>query len=267
MLSESGQLAVHHEDTVQTAEVDVSELPAVNELVDIHTTESEQPFEPVSEPVPAVEATLEGILAEPVATTHDTELVQEPVTEVPDAVTAHVAQDDAKETEVSGVTDANVELEVAVPSATQDSIVEESPAPEAQDGVAVEVPSVETQNAAAVIDGSNDVPSTAESTEDIAPAISITTDATDGDEVAPTTPVIVNADHPKSPWTPSYSVVTQGPGVVDDDAAELKELEQLPPADQITPVEDAPAIQAEEQNGEAVDESQVCSIVLRIYCN
>ncbi|CAL1716485.1 unnamed protein product [Somion occarium] len=257
VLSESGQLAVHHEDTVQTAEVDVSELPAVNELVDIHTTESEQPFEPVSEPVPAVEATLEGILAEPVATTHDTELVQEPVTEVPDAVTAHVAQDDAKETEVSGVTDANVELEVAVPSATQDSIVEESPAPEAQDGVAVEVPSVETQNAAAVIDGSNDVPSTAESTEDIAPAISITTDATDGDEVAPTTPVIVNADHPKSPWTPSYSVVTQGPGVVDDDAAELKELEQLPPADQITPVEDAPAIQAEEQNGEAVDESQL----------
>jgi hypothetical protein len=33
---------------------------------------------------------------------------------------------------------------------------------------------------------------------------------------------------PKTPWTPSYSVTSQGPGGSGEDAAELDQLEQLP---------------------------------------
>ena len=35
-------------------------------------------------------------------------------------------------------------------------------------------------------------------------------------------------ERPKSPWTPSYSVTTQGPGTVEEEK-EIEQLEQLPP--------------------------------------
>ncbi|KAJ3552185.1 hypothetical protein NM688_g4289 [Phlebia brevispora] len=87
-----------------------------------------------------------------------------------------------------------------------------------------------------------DVPSASlEVGEATTPIIAIT--SSDGveemEEVSvPTEPVSaveepkVEAEHPKSPWTPSYSVTTQGPGTdVPDDSEELAALEQLPPAD------------------------------------
>ena len=36
-------------------------------------------------------------------------------------------------------------------------------------------------------------------------------------------------EHPKSPWTPSYSVTTQGPGANAEEEKEIEQLEQLPP--------------------------------------
>ena len=66
-----------------------------------------------------------------------------------------------------------------------------------------------------------------------APAIAVTS------ETAEDTPLVVDTDapavpaadieRPKSPWTPSYSVTTQGPSVTEEEAKEVEELEQLPP--------------------------------------
>jgi hypothetical protein len=45
---------------------------------------------------------------------------------------------------------------------------------------------------------------------------------------------------PKAPWTPSYSVTSQGPGAGGEDADELEQLEQL---EQLPPAKSTPSIQ------------------------
>lgn len=50
-------------------------------------------------------------------------------------------------------------------------------------------------------------------------------------------------DRPTSPWTPSWSVTTQGNA--GSDLAELDELEQLPPVDHVAPISEEPEIDAQ----------------------
>ena len=76
-----------------------------------------------------------------------------------------------------------------------------------------------------------------------APAIALTSEIGESSEVVESSenaavPVVAEAeaDRPKSPWTPSYSVITQGPGVegevAADDSKEIAELEALEPTSQ-----------------------------------
>lgn len=54
----------------------------------------------------------------------------------------------------------------------------------------------------------------------------------------------VETERPKSPWTPSYTVTTQGPGAADD-SKELAELESLEPqAEVVVDTEEAVAVAA-----------------------
>ena len=105
------------------------------------------------------------------------------------------------------------------------------PAPE----VAAEVPEVVADEHAA--DGIVEAPAeTVEESSEVVPAVTVVvqdesgetavaveTPAVPEDATAPAEPVA----RPKSPWTPSYSVVRQGSGSVPPE--EVEELEQLPP--------------------------------------
>ena len=105
------------------------------------------------------------------------------------------------------------------------------PAPE----VAAEIPEVVADEHAA--DEIVDAPAeTVEGSSEVAPAVTVVvqdesgetaiaveTPAAPEDATAPAEPVA----RPKSPWTPSYSVVRQGSGSVPPE--EVEELEQLPP--------------------------------------
>lgn len=66
------------------------------------------------------------------------------------------------------------------------------------------------------------------------------------DYMQPKTPITVGGERPKSPWTPSYSVTTQGNSPLASPARankELEEVEQLPPPVQ---VEEKPLIVVDE---------------------
>jgi hypothetical protein len=52
-------------------------------------------------------------------------------------------------------------------------------------------------------------------------------------------------ERPKSPWTPSYTVTTQGPGISTSDEQELAELPALPPSINASTVPDSVPTQAE----------------------
>ena len=91
-----------------------------------------------------------------------------------------------------------------------------------------------------------------------APAIAGTSETSEEttlvvDAEASVAPAAADIERPKSPWTPSYSVTSQGPGIAAEDSKEVEKLEQLPPpAEQPEVVlsaepEAAPTVEANER--------------------
>ncbi|THH02795.1 hypothetical protein EW026_g111 [Hermanssonia centrifuga] len=94
-----------------------------------------------------------------------------------------------------------------------------------------------------------------------APTIAVTDeDSGEPAHIPDVTPVVeLEAERPRSPWTPSYSVITQGPGTESEnvaDDAEIAELDQLPPPIEKevseTEVPLTNAVEADEEQDEVV---------------
>lgn len=153
----------------------------------------------------------------------------------------------------------------------------EAPTPNVVDAeaeVAAEV--VVAEVAEAATEGSAEIATSIEQTEateegsviDDAPTIAITVPEPQGDDVEITpdvsTVALDAAERPKSPWTPSYSVIMQGPGVgapEAEDSEEIAELEQLPPSADETAVESVViTVEVPEIHTEAVAEEPATTL-------
>lgn len=185
---------------------------------------------------------------------------------------AVIVAEDAAPEDVEAVVELSVEVPAPIVTAEEQpteaaaETVQEAPV---EATPAVEVPEVQEPAEESV---SEEAKVEDEPAEASTPEISVTPDTTAAseDDPVPSTPAVAEADRPKSPWTPSYSVVVQGPGIVADDAAELKELEQLPPAEEVQSEEPVIVVEAEEpavQSEEApAVEVEVCRFLLSCSC-
>ncbi|KAH8100109.1 hypothetical protein BXZ70DRAFT_206856 [Cristinia sonorae] len=251
------------------ATVPVVEVPSVEELSTVPLIDKETVPEP--EVVVAESPIVEDVAVAPVAVAEPESVVA--AATVPDAPTPVVEEVSVEET----LTDPAVEeptpaveqellpaVEETVPDVeeiTVTSVVEESSVASPAAPATVETP-VEEAEAAAGFEAATE---TAETADDPKPEEAIVshqevkvdwipveeetdTAAAEGTPEIAITPDVSEStaevtaqepERPKSPWTPSYSVTTQGAGI-SDDAKELDELEKLPEVEPVTAV--APSV-------------------------